>query len=126
MLLILVGRLVSVKIDICNKIGEEVCVVGGWGWRRGGGGEGEKRRKGKDAKGGKYRRGVGRGGEIKRRGRGGEGSGRWGGRRKGKGKESLMFREQENILNRGRVEICRMGISQKVSLVVVFMRLLLM
>ena len=43
------------------------------------------------------------GGEEEGRGRemgGGEGEGR-----KGKGKEILMFRGQENILNGGRVEI---------------------
>ena len=55
MLLMLVGRLVSVMIDICkNKIGEEVCVCVGRG-------EG----------------GVGGRGEVG----GGEGSGRWGGKR---------------------------------------------
>ena len=41
--------------------------------------------------------------------------------------KSLMFRGQENILNGGRnLNVCRMGIPQKVSLVVVFMWLLLM
>ena len=73
MLLTLVGRLVSVMINICKKQN-----WGGW--------EGRKR-----------------GGEEEGRGRemgGGEGEGR-----KGKGKEILMFRGQENILNGGRVEI---------------------
>ena len=44
-------------------------------------------------------RGNGDGGEIKRRGRGGGGKWEVGRRRKVKGKESLMFRKQENILN---------------------------
>ena len=87
MLLTLVGRLVSVMINICKKQN-----WGGCG--RGGGG---KRRKGEDGRGG---RGEGEWGKE------GKGSGRWGGRRrKGKGKEILLFREQENILNGGRVEI---------------------
>ena len=43
------------------------------------------------------RGGMGRAGEIKRRGKG-EG-------RKGKWKEILMFRGQENILNGSRVQI---------------------
>ena len=68
MLLTLVGRLVSVMINICikKKLG-----------RMGGKEEGRGREMG-----------------------GGEGEGR-----KGKGKEILMFRGQENILNGGRVEI---------------------
>ena len=81
----LVGRLVSIKIDICENIGEEVCVWGG-GKRKKGRMLGEEKR-----------------GEIQRRGRevgGGEGEGR-----KGKGKKILMFRGQEKILNGGRVEI---------------------
>ena len=52
MLLMLVGRLVSVMIDICKKkIGEEVCVCweGGEGeWERGG----EIKRRGRDVGGG--------------------------------------------------------------------------
>ena len=95
------GRLVSIMIDVCkNKIGEDVCVCGGGGRGRRKGRTGEKKE-------GEW------GGEIKRRGRG-EG-GKW---EVGREKENLIFREQDNILNGGRVQIlnvCRMGISPKVS-----------
>ena len=59
-----------------------MCVLGG-------------RRKGENGRGG--RGGMGRAGEIKIKERG-EG-------RKGKGKEILMFKGQENILNGSRVQI---------------------
>ena len=76
----LVGRLVSAKINICLKKndGEGVCVLfffgggGGGGWE---GMEGEKKRTLGEENG----RGNGRGGEIKMRGRGGGGGGGGGG-----------------------------------------------
>ena len=97
MLLKLVGRLVSVKIDICKKKMGRGCVIffwgggGGGGEGVGGGGDGRGlREKKKDFRGGKWEGEWG--GEIKRRGGGvGEGSGEGEGR-KGKGKEILMCR----------------------------------
>ena len=90
MLLMLVGRLVSIMIDICKKQnwGGGVCVLGG-----GGGGMGERRGDKKERKG---------------RGRWGEGEGR-----KGKGKEILMFRGQENILNGSRNKFARWEFPQR-------------
>ena len=71
----------------------------------GGGGEGreeEKKRKGQE---GRKTGGEWRGDKKERKGRGREVGGRVREGRNGKGKEILMFRGQENILNGCRVEI---------------------
>ena len=65
---------------------------------------GKKKRKEKDRRGGK-REGEWRGDKKERKGRGREVGGGVREGRNGKGKEILMFRGQENILNGCRVEI---------------------